>query len=192
MTLHTSRTLKIAALASLTALGLGTAQAQGYGKSTSQDTGYYLGGQIGGAHLKDSTPLGSGLDTADTGFKLYGGYSFTPNLALELGYVDLGKFSHSLGSIKAQGVFLDAVGLFPIAPQWSVLGRVGVVDTRTKVDVLGLTDKDSATNLKVGAGLQYDITPSTSVRGEWERYRIGVINDKANVDLYSLGVVVKF
>lgn len=175
-----------AAIAATFALA-GTAQAQ-----LASTPGYYIGGNVGQSHLKDDSPLGSDTDRSDTGYKFYGGYQFNPNFALELGYAGLGKFEAPSGDVKARGLYLDAVGLVPLAPQWSALGRIGVVETEAKISGSGLTVKDHDTGLKVGAGLQYDFNPSTALRGEWERYRVGMDSVRSDVDQYSLGVVFKF
>lgn len=165
----------------------GTAQAQ-----LTATPGYYIGGNVAQSHLKDDSPAGAETDRSDTGYKFYGGYQFTPNFALEAGYAGLGKFQAPSGDVKARGLYLDAVGTIPLAPQWSALGRVGVVDTEAKVSGTGLSVKDHDTGLKVGAGLQYDFSPTTALRGEWERYRVGLDSVRSNIDQYSLGVVVKF
>lgn len=197
MTIHntpTHRNLKRLLGSTATAMAAafaaaGTAQAQ---LASTPNSGYYIGGNVGQSHLKDDSPLGANTDRSDTGYKVYGGYQFNPNVALELGYTGLGKFEAPSGDVKARALYLDAVGTLPLAPQWSALGRIGVVDTEAKVSGNGLTVKDRDTGLKVGAGLQYDFSPTTALRGEWERYRVGMDSVRTNVDQYSLGVVVKF
>ena len=191
---HTSTPLNFKRALGITAAAMaagfamaGAAQAQ-----WANTPGYYVGGNAAQSHLKDASPLGAGTDRSDTGYKFYGGYQFTPNFALEAGYAGLGKFQASTGHVKARGLYLDAVGTIPLAPQWSALGRVGVVDTESKISGNGLSVKDHDTGLKVGAGLQYDFSQSTALRGEWERYRVGMDSVRSNIDQYSLGVVVKF
>jgi OOP family OmpA-OmpF porin len=154
--------------------------------------GYYLGGSLGQAHYKDGSPLSTPLDDADTGFKLNGGYRFNRQFSLELGYADLGHFKSDGGGLKVHGLYLDAVATLPIAPQWSALGRLGVFNSHSRLDDLGTSTRDTRNTLKVGAGLQYDLTPQTALRGEWERYGAGAAGRTANTDLYSLGVQVKF
>ena len=177
----------MAAAITTTLMAAGSAHAQ-----LAATPGYYVGGNVSQSHLKDDSPLVPDTDRSDTGYKFYGGYQFTPNFALEAGYAGLGKFQAPSGDVKARGLYLDAVGTVPLAPQWSALGRVGVVDTESKISGSGLTVKDHDTGLKVGAGLQYDFSPSTALRGEWERYRVGMDSVRTNVDQYSLGLVVKF
>ena len=144
------------------------------------------------------------------GFKLFAGYKFNKNFALEGGYFDLGRFSvlttttpsGSLsGNIALRGVNLDAVGMLPIGRKWTGLGRVGLNYAEAKDGfasagaVAPVTDgspSKRALNLKVGLGLQYELTDSAALRGEWERYRINdAVGSLGDINMYSLGLVVK-
>src|SRR5205085_1339549 len=78
------------------------------------DSGWYVGVNIGQSsaeideeRISDSL-LGAGLsvssfskDDSDTGYKLFGGYQFNENFALEGGYFDLGKFGYTATTIPA-------------------------------------------------------------------------------------------
>lgn len=151
--------------------------------------GLYIGGSAGGSHFKGNNVGGVQTDRSSTGTKLFGGYQLTPNIAVEAGYADLGKFKSSAGQLKSQGVYLDAVGTVPIAGPWSALGRVGVYNGKVDNSLIG---SDRGTNVKVGAGVQYAIDRNLSVQGEWERYRLDALGTKANTDLYSIGVKYSF
>jgi OOP family OmpA-OmpF porin len=151
-------------------------------------------------------------DNRDTGFKLFGGYQLSKNFALEGGYFDLGKFNFSAitnppgtlnGDFKIKGINLDAVGILPFGEKFSAFGRLGVQYAETRdsfsrtgaVPVLLFNPNPStrATNVKFGAGLQYDFTPSFGMRLEAERYRINdAVGGKGNVDLVSVGLVYRF
>lgn len=183
--IKTSRTrwLPLLAISSASLLGsLGLA-------GTAQAEGLYIGGSAGGSHFKGGSVGGVATDRSDTGLKLFGGYQLTPNFALEGGYVDLGKFKSSAGQLKAQGVYLDAVGTVPISGPWAAIGRVGVLNAKVDNSLVG---SDRGTNAKVGAGIQYTIDRNLSVQGEWERYRLDGGGTRANTDLYSIGVKYTF
>ena len=154
-----------------------------------QAEGLYIGGSAGGSHFKGNSVGGVQTDRSSTGTKLFGGYQLTPNLALEGGYVDLGKFRNSAGQLEAQGVYLDAVGTVPISGPWSAIGRVGVYNGKVDNSLVG---SDRGTSGKVGAGIQYTIDRNLSVQGEWERYRLDGGGTRANTDLYSVGVKYSF
>ena len=176
-------------IASLCVLGglFGVATAQ-----AADQTGPYIGGSVGRAHDGSDSPVAP-TDRSDTSYKLYGGYGFTPNLGIELGYADLGRFGTANGSLKARAVFADAVGTLPLASQWSAIGRVGVFNARLRnEDSINGDTRDSGTNVKVGAGLQYDLSKDVSLRGEWEHYKLNTSGGKPNIDSYSLGVNYHF
>ena len=154
--------------------------------------GFYAGGSVGNSHWKGSDLGGLANDGSDTGLKVYGGYAFTPNLGLELGYADLGEFNGPLGSLKANGAYLDAVGTVPLGMNFSALGRVGLFNGRLESNVAGLSDRDRSTKWKVGLGLQYDFSRNLGVRGEWERYRFDALSTSADTDLYSIGLNYRF
>ena len=161
-----------------------SAQAQGFNMS-----GFYVGGSLGGTDYKGNAVGGFDTDRTDNGLKIHGGYNFTPNIAVEAGYANLGQFHSGAGTVKADGYFIDGVGKLPVYEKLSVLGRVGVFNGRQRNTLLG---SDSGTNIKVGAGLQYDLTPKVAVRGEWERYRFDTFGGKSNTDMYSVGVNYSF
>lgn len=166
--------------------------------------------------------LGYGVPTTgtrrgpeDTGYRLFGGYQMNRNLALEGGYFNLGKSvfdtTTPAGPLRAQteveGVNIDVVATLPLSERWSLLGRLGAqyAHTRTGYDGRGLgagrapyvvgvgnQSKDDG-NLKVGAGIQYELSPSLFIRGEAERYRIhDGVNTKGDIDLVSVSLVVPF
>ena len=95
---------------------------------------------------------------------------------------------NDVGSVKEHGVFLDAVGTLPIANSWSLLGRLGLAQTKVETPL----GDDRGSGIKYGAGVQYDINKSVAVRGEWENYRMAVFDGHPNVHEYTVGVKVDF
>ncbi len=161
------------------------------------DPGWYGGVNLG----QSRSHLDS--DNHDSGYKLFGGYQFNRNFALEGGYFDLGRFGFSAtslppgalsGSYKVKGLNLDAVGLLPLGDKWSAFARAGLnyADTNDTFNGIANTSKRD-TNLKYGLGVQYAFTPSLDLRLETERYRVNDgIGSKGNIDLLSLGLVYRF
>lgn len=149
-------------------------------------------------------------DDRDTGYKVFGGYQFNKNFAVEGGYFDLGKFNFAAttvpagtltGNFRVRGLNLDAVGILPITAQFSAFGRVGVQYAKTRdsfagtgaVVVANANRSERDTNYKYGLGMQYDFTPSLGMRVEAERYRINdAVQGKDNIDLVSVGLVYRF
>lgn len=185
------------------------------------DTFWYVGGNIGQSRAKIDDarirPLLPGAaindDNKGNAFKLFGGYQFNRNFALEGGYFNLGEFGYTAnsaptlaatlsGKIKLQGLNLDAVGMLPLDDKFSVFGRLGLQYAQAK-DTFTSTGaaptpanpnpSKSALNYKAGVGAQYDFNPSLGMRVEAERYRIDdAINNKGDIDLYSIGLVYRF
>jgi OOP family OmpA-OmpF porin len=191
--------------------------------AAADDYGWYGGISAGQSRARiDDARITSGLlsgglsttsiadDNRDTGYKLFGGYRFSRNFALEGGYFDLGKFGFTAttvpagtltGNIKLKGLNLDAVGILPLSERFSVLGRVGLAyaDARDQfagtgaVTVLNPNPTKRETNYKYGLGLQYDFNRSLALRVEAERYRVNdAVGNKGDIDLVSVGLVFGF
>ena len=133
-------------------------------------------------------------DKRSTGAKLLAGFSFNRYFAVEGGYAVLGKtsanmdFRNGLASVgtfnmayKMRATYVDAVGLFPVNDNWSLIGRVGVSYGRTSANlngspftiiVSGNNRSDSLVRAKFGAGVDYNLNPAFTVRAEWERYKM--------------------
>jgi OmpA-OmpF porin, OOP family len=187
------------------------------------ELGGYLGGSIGptkshfdeptvAARVRAPGPVTTSLSTDDKdwGFKLFGGYQFHRNFAVELGYFDLGEFDFSAttapagtqrGEFKVRGGNLDLVGSLPITEKFSALGRVGGIYARTKDSFAGTgavvitnpNPRENEFSYKYGLGLQYDFNPNLSVRAEVERYRVSnAVSGRDNVDMFSIGLVYRF
>ena len=188
-----------------------------------EEPGWYAGGNVGQSRATIDNPritsglLGAGLVTTSisdrdrsTGFKIFGGYQFNRNFALEGGYFDLGKFGFTAntapagslnGNIRLNGLNLDAVGTLPITDRLSALGRLGLNsasarDTFAGTGAVGVKNPNPSkrdTNYKVGVGLQYAFSESLSLRSEFERYRINdAVGNKGHIDLLSVGLVYRF
>src|SRR5689334_10895970 len=90
--------------------------------------GFYAGASIGTTKLSDDSFENSGIDVDDsgTGFKLFGGYAFNKNLAVELSYFDLGKVNGGFSDPFIGEVTFD-VGVSGLNA--SVVGRLPVSET---------------------------------------------------------------
>jgi len=215
--MNTARTAGLRSLVALVAL------ASPFVATAADVTGWYLGANVGRslATIDDarisSSLLGSGFasvsiadDDRDAGYKIFGGYQFNRYFAVEGGYFDLGKFGFAAttvpagtlnGTIALKGVNLDLVARLPLTDKFSVFGRVGVNHAQARdnfsgtgaVVVTNPNPRERDTNLKFGAGLQYDFTEALGMRAEIERYRINdAVGNKGDVDLASIGLIYRF
>jgi OOP family OmpA-OmpF porin len=191
--------------------------------AAAQDSGWYLGANVGKSKSKidderiTSGLLGSGFTVTtlddrndDTGYKVFLGYAFNRHFAFEGGYFDLGQFGFTAGTtpagtltgdLKVKGFNLDMVGTLPFTRKFSAFGRVGLTRADSKaafsstglVVVLNPAPSKQDTNVKYGAGLQYDFTRSVGLRVEVERYRVNdAVGNKGDLDLVSAGLLVRF
>ena len=168
--------------------------------------GWYIGGNVGRASTDFDAPapvvapgFGFNEDDHDTAWKLFGGYQFHRNFALEGGYYDLGRYDFGFaapggaGSARYQGLNLDIVGTLPLSDRFSAFGRVGAADTRARTTFGGVEDSERSWGPKFGLGLEYAVTPQLAVRGEWERYRVrDAFRGRGDVDVASIGMVYRF
>ena len=154
---------------------------------------------------------------SDTAWKLYGGYRFNPNVAAELFYANLGKFTRdasgnvavgssssvnfSLGSeLKITGFGIAALLGAPLSDQWNVFAKPGLLVWDAKYTATFTspgtspgqsTTSKSGTSPSFGVGTSYAFTDKLSARIEWERYfDVGDKNatGKSNVNLFALSV----
>ena len=160
---------------------------------------WYVGGALGHSEFNDGNgtlQAGAGSDQSDTGYKLYGGYTLNRNMAVEAGYVQHGKFTLTNAGtpfgIKSHGWFIDGVGLMPVNNAWTLRGKVGLIHGRSKTFGLPPNYSDSGNDWRFGAGVAYALNPKMQVVAEWERSRYRAWNDKASVDLLSIGMTYGF
>ena len=190
-------------------------------------TGWYAGGSIGHADADyDAGDLVNDLaargwiintpevDDSDTAWKLYGGFAFSPVLAIELGYAELGEVVTEYGATVSpsdidglladtyavhptlgEGWFAAGVVSWPVVPErFSLYGRAGVFDWEADIDVRvisggtgRISGDDSGTDWMWAVGFDWRIGAAWSITAEWERYRL---NDW--VDVPSVGLRFRF
>jgi OOP family OmpA-OmpF porin len=191
--------------------------------AAAEDAGWFAGLNIGQSRAKiDDDRIARGLladnlvaisindDNRDTGYKVFAGYQFNKNFALEGGYFDLGKFGFTAntsptgtlsGNIKLSGVNLDAVATAPINERFSAFGRLGINYAEAKdsfsgtgaVTAVNPSPSKRDSNYKFGLGIQYVFSPVLAMRAEAERYRVNdAVGNKGDVDLWSLGLIYRF
>jgi OOP family OmpA-OmpF porin len=211
-TLPTLRLLSLAGIGSLIAAS----------SFAQQDGSYYYGGlSVGESRARvdearyANSLLGGGqattvlsTDSRGKAFKLFGGYQMNRYFGVEGGFFDLGQFGFQTsnvpagtlnGQIKVQGVNLDVVGTVPLTDSFSAFGRAGVQFARTRdsfdgTAVPGGANRgDRGANPKIGLGLQYDFSPSMSVRAEAEHYRLNdAVGNHSAANVYSVSVLFPF
>ncbi|OQX07065.1 MAG: hypothetical protein BWK73_28960 [Thiothrix lacustris] len=185
--------------------------------NTVSDTGTMYGGASIGK-TSDSTCssvadqagalLGDIECPTSNGWKVFGGYTVAPNLAVEGAYIDLGETSTAgvipvipgINSVaNAAGLATTATGLnvsgvasVAATNEVKLFGKAGMMlwdkETTATVNNVGPTSatvvqasKTDGVDLSLGAGAEYKINDNWGVRGEVEHF------DGLNANLYSAG-----
>jgi OOP family OmpA-OmpF porin len=144
---------------------------------------------------------GGQVDGKDGAFKLFGGYQFNRNFALEAAIVDLGDMTYSgtfagapvtRGRVQNSGLNLSAVGVLPLGQSFVVFGKVGMFLWYSEAtDVTGgfafYSEEDGA-DLSVGLGASLALGQKVSLRAEWERFDMS----NTDVDLVTVGITFRF
>jgi OmpA-OmpF porin, OOP family len=131
---------------------------------------FYVGGEVGQSDVANED---------DIGFKILGGYQFHRNIAAELGYGML--FDKS--DVEVTAIELVGVGMFPIANQFSLIGKLGLAN----VEADGPGGSEDKTEITWGIGVQFDVSRNLGVRALWQRYE----TDEA-LDWIAIGAVWRF
>lgn len=194
----------------------------GHAFAQDEAKGFYAGVSAGQSKFKGACDSDSGIaisnckDT-DTAWKIFGGYQFTPNLAVEIGYNDFGRISGDAtlslagftftgnSKIEATAFELTGVGTLPLGHDFSLYGKLGVYYAETKASAsvtmttppfLGnsASQSDNNTNLTFGVGARYDFTRNIGVRAEWQRFsKVGSDQvGKGDIDVLAIGGLYRF
>ncbi|WP_162899994.1 outer membrane beta-barrel protein [Halomonas sp. JS92-SW72] len=197
---------RLIATAALTTLVAAPAFAQSY--PGVPDEGFYLGTAIGQSKFKNSDFRGTvNTDRKDTAFKLFAGYQFNPNFAVEASYVDFGDFTitdvynNAPDNFKysVDGFGFALIGRLPIDAGFSVFGKLGMIawDGDLKNDYTEGGQRVSAsvgldgTDPFYGIGAEY-VVNQVMMRLEFERYDMSDQGEDLDVDLISASIGYRF
>ena len=159
--------------------------------------GAYLGGSWGQATYEIDGGAAR-TDAEDSGYKLFAGYRVTRWFGVEVAYTDLldghetamdyeFDLAVSYGSVAA-------VGLLPVHPRLELWAMVEAAHWSADVildDGLDPPIDRSANGTDLGYGVGFDWYPLArfGIRGEWERFDFGEVE---NLEYLSVGVVFRF
>ncbi len=135
--------------------------------------GFYAGVSVGSASVEDDE---SGFDGDDTGFKLFGGYSFNDNFAIELAYFDGGAPDDDFGPVNVElevtGFNASAVGRLPVSETVSLFGKIGFasydLEATASSGGFSASADDSDSDLSYGVGAAIAVAERFEVRVEYE------------------------
>jgi OOP family OmpA-OmpF porin len=128
--------------------------------------GFYAGVNAGAAQ-QNIDGAGSKKENP-TSWGLYGGYNFTRNFGLELGYQDLGEAKiDGQSKVKSQALSTDMVGRYALTDRFDVFGKAGLSYFKRKLTLdTGGEDSKYGTAGKLALGGEFAATQNIGVRVE--------------------------
>jgi opacity protein-like surface antigen len=155
----------------------------------------YVGAGIGAARETFDEAM-SGVHATDftasaTAWRLFAGYLLIPYVAVEGGYVALGRdhFGDQGGhqfEARVSGFDLAAAGVLPVAGRFAAIARAGVVFWRSEAIASGQeAARESGNDLVLALGVRYDLVPHVALRAEYARYAV----DERKAGMGSAAVV---
>jgi OOP family OmpA-OmpF porin len=156
--------------------------------------GFYAGVGVGKASIEIDD---AGFDSDDTAFKVFGGYNFNPNFAVELAFIDGGKPDESFGlgsvEVAVDGINLSALGRLPVNETFSVFGKLGFAsyDVEFKGRVgnrVVASDDMSEEDLSYGIGAAFNLGTSVELRAEYEAIDVS----EGSFSLLAVSGIYKF
>lgn len=198
--------MKNIALAAVAAFGLAGAVS-----AHADDSGWYIAGGLGGTSvapliLDTQNALIAAGDTrfvysANKGVgaaRLQAGYQISTHLAVEGGFVHVGKFQYTAtgGNLPApysfsttiRATYMDAVGILPLGSQFSAFGKLGIAHTSsTAVTGAALPFAGrSRIGVNTGLGIKYEFSNGISLQYEGSSYDIGA-SSALSTGTFNLG-----
>lgn len=155
--------------------------------------GFYAGAGVGKASIEIDD---AGFDADDTAFKVFGGYNFNRNFALELAFIDGGapdeRFDLGRVEVAVDGINISALGRLPINEKFSVFGKLGFAsyDVEVKVragNAVG-SGSDSDEDLSYGVGGAFNLSSAVELRAEYEAIDVS----GGSFSVLSVGGIYKF
>jgi OOP family OmpA-OmpF porin len=190
--MHHVRLLLVAAIGAFWACGV-LAQAD------ASAGGWYLGGGI--------RPVAPALEDTDIGYRNFGGYRFSRNWGVELGYSDLGRgndseyrlFEAQKFGAQTSAWTLAGTGVLPIGGAFSLQGRLGFSMATPDATLLapgfgnGSAFPRYRPTVLWGIGGQYDFTGNVGLRVDYNNFgRLAEDPNGTRSDLWSINAVVRF
>lgn len=165
----------------------------------------YLGAAVGPSKARLDCAGTTGCDKTDTAYKPFVGWMFAPYWGLEAAYYNQGKATltardATLGEVEAEfkghGWGLYGRAVLPLGDT-SLFAKLGAVSSTVKLDATssvfgGAGASERHTGAAWGFGAGYAFTGAWSARLEYERVRTRFMDERINVDLWTVGGIYRF
>ena len=159
---------------------------------------FYAGGSIGQSYVEEKNVLGDeDFDEEDFGFKVFGGYRFHKNFAVEVDYLDFGEPDENISGVDSEidlyAFALYGVGILPLHEKFELFVKLGAAywDADAKAEFMGMSasDDEDGTDIAYGLGASYAFAEQLAVRVEYE----GVdVDDLDGAELLTIGGEMRF
>lgn len=182
----TGRMKKHILIAAIAALSTSSAFAEGFFDTSGEGAGTFYAGMSAGKAEADCGDTNIDCDTS--GWKLFGGYKVTPNMAVEGGYYSLVNAEETVApgvdaEVTASGLGLAGVASLPVADDLELFGKAGIMRWDVEGKATGFpTEKADGTDLLLGAGATYMVGDNWGIRGEYEN-----VGGDLDASMYSVG-----
>lgn len=183
---------------------------------------WYLGADLGQSRFTLDLPSpystntpGASEDRRDIAYTLSGGYRFSPYIAVEAGYMNLGSYrlkyqddsQHGKATASAHGFAASALWQLPLGERWGIFFKTGVLfaraDGKARVTDAGneteyFRRKENAAVPIIGLGVSYAPTREWTLRLQYQDVGAARIAEAAGYklrlsdDVWSLGATYAF
>ena len=163
----------------------------------------YIGGAIGPSASNNNCG-GVACGTNDSGFKLFGGVKFMPQLSAELSYSHLGATqrvvvahdSHGTthySPVQTTGWGVGLAGFPDFGRDWAVATRVGLVALRTEMPTLGdYRSPDERLSPYMGFGIGYFVSRTLSIDAALDLAAFDLSDRSAHIGMITIGLTQSF
>jgi opacity protein-like surface antigen len=152
---HSLTALAMAAAAGLTTLPAVAQSRASPASPPTSDWGRYIGAGVGDSDL-------------DTALRVFGGAAINQTFGWEVQYYDFGASSNRGVTTEAWALGGSVLAQVPLIPNLSAFGKLGAYYVKDEVTAPFSRASDSNVELAVGLGVRYALTPTISVRAEFE------------------------
>lgn len=166
--------------------------------------GVYVTGQVGYADTGMKSKVLNGFtDNNGIAGRLALGYKITPNVAMEVGFLQLQngktKAAHDLTTSSNQyALDVAAKGILPVTHNVNVYGKAGVAYLTTRLQTNDVNSNDALGIAKhkwapeVAVGMSYDITQNVNVDTSFTHIQPVGNNRPGNINFLAVGVGYTF
>lgn len=133
--------------------------------------------------------------------RIAGGHYFNPQFALEAAYVKFGDnvYTGTSGTATFSTHIYQVAGVmsFPLTTEWDLTAKLGIAHKSTKGSATGnvnIVNSNPFTlnSITYAVGAQYHLSPSVTLRGQYENFGEYSSGSDVYITAFSAGVVYMF